>query len=677
MRVSVDVGGTFTDVIVLDEATGAIRLEKVATTPANPAEGVLQGFQKADAAASAIGFFVHGTTLGINAMLTRSGAKVAVVTTRGFRDVYLLGRTDREPMYDFKHKKPESLVPRYLCFEIDERLNYKGEVLTPFNREQAREVVRRIKAEGAQSVAVCFLHSYANPAHELAMLEVLQQEAPEISVTLSHLLSREYREYERTSTTVIDAYIKPITRTYLTRLDNELRDDGFGGHFLMTRSGGGAMTLETAKDQPVHLVLSGPAGGVIGAAYLGKLIGEPNLITFDMGGTSLDVSLIADGHVTIENQQIFELLPISIPTIDIHTIGSGGGSIAWTDDGGHLQVGPKSAGADPGPACYNKGGQDVTFTDAALTIGYLDPDNFLGGEIQIDAELARAAIEKLTGKLGMSANDVAAGIVHISEAKMAGAVRVISIERGYHPKDFALCAFGGGGAFVAANVARELGIPRAIIPPGPANFSALGMLMVDVVHDYAQTSVMGLEKLDTAAVNEIYATLKAQGLAALAEDGFAAENQSFIPTAELRYRGQEHTVNIPMPGLELQPEHIPAIVEAFNSAHQQQYGHSMMEDPIEIVTFRLRAVGLLPRPNLSTIDKGSGDIAAAHKGTRSVYNRARAGTIDYQVYDRARLGAGDSLSGPAIVEEDSSTTLVHEGDSLTVGNYGELVITIG
>jgi N-methylhydantoinase A len=677
MRVSVDVGGTFTDVIVLDEATGAIRLEKVATTPANPAEGVLQGFQKADAAAGEIGFFVHGTTLGINAMLTRSGAKVAVVTTRGFRDVYLLGRTDREPMYDFKHKKPESLVPRYLCFEIDERLNYKGEVLTPFNREQAREVVRRIKAEGVQSVAVCFLHSYANPAHELAMLEVLQQEAPEISVTLSHLLSREYREYERTSTTVIDAYIKPITRTYLTRLDNELRNDGFGGHFLMTRSGGGAMTLETAKDQPVHLVLSGPAGGVIGAAYLGKLIGQPNLITFDMGGTSLDVSLIADGHVTIENQQVFELLPISIPTIDIHTIGSGGGSIAWTDDGGHLQVGPKSAGADPGPACYNKGGQDVTFTDAALTIGYLDPDNFLGGEIQIDAALAKAAIEKLTGKLGMSVNDVAAGIVHISEAKMAGAVRVISIERGYHPKDFALCAFGGGGAFVAANVARELGIPRAIIPPGPANFSALGMLMVDVVHDYAQTSVMGLEKLDTAAVNEIYATLKAQGLAALAEDGFAVEDQSFIPTAELRYRGQEHTVNIPMPGLELQPEHIPAIVEAFNSAHQQQYGHSMMEDPIEIVTFRLRAVGLLPRPNLSTIEKGSGDIAAAHKGTRSIYNRTRAGTIDYQVYDRARLGAGDSITGPAIVEEDSSTTLVHEGDSLTVGDYGELVITIG
>ena len=676
MRVSVDVGGTFTDVIALDEETGSIRLEKVATTPANPADGVLSGFKKAEANPDAIGFFVHGTTLGINAMLTRSGAKVAIATTKGFRDVYLLGRTDREPMYDFKYKKPESLVPRYLSFEVEERLNYKGEVLTEFNRDQAREVARKIKQHGVDSVAVCFLHSYANSAHELAMREVMQEIAPEISVTLSNELSREYREYERTSTTVIDAYVKPITKTYLERLDNELREGGFGGHFLMTRSGGGAMTLSTAKEQPVHLVLSGPAGGVIGGAYLGKLIGYPNLITFDMGGTSLDASLIADGDPSIENQQVFQTLPISIPTIDIHTIGSGGGSIAWVDEGNHLQVGPKSAGADPGPACYNKGGENATFTDAALIVGYLDPENFLGGEINIDPSLAEAAIRKLGDKLGMNVQDVAAGIVHIAEAKMAGAVRVISVERGYHPKDFALCAFGGGGAFVAANVARELGIPRAIIPPGPGNFSAFGMLMVDVVHDYSQTNVMPLAEMDTTTINQIYADLVAQGTQSLAADGFESDKRKFLPTAELRYRGQEHTVNVPLPGVELSAGDIPTITDSFNKAHEQAYGHSMHEDPIEIVTLRLRAIGLLPRPDLQKIEKSSGDIEAARKGSRDVFVRAENAKVSYTVYDRMKLGAGDKIEGPAIIEEPSSTTMVHRGDKLTVGEYGELQIEI-
>ena len=677
MRVSVDVGGTFTDVIVLDEDSGNIQLDKVATTPANPAEGVLQGFAKAGAQTQKIEYFVHGTTLGINAMLTRSGAKVAFVTTSGFRDIYILGRTDREPMYDFKFKKPKSLVPRALCFEVEERLNYRGEVLTPFNAAQAREVARRIRAQGAESVAVCFLHSYANPEHELAFEAVFREVAPELSVTLSHRLSRVYREYERSSTTVIDAYIKPITRSYLTNLNSDLVASGFSGNFLMTRSGGGAMTLETAREEPAHLVLSGPAGGVIGGAYLGKLIDLPNMITLDMGGTSLDVSLIADGAPTVENEQVFQSLPISIPTIDIHTIGSGGGSIAWVDDGAHLQVGPQSAGADPGPACYNKGGRQATFTDAALLIGYLDPANFLGGEIDIDPVLAEAAMQRLADRLGMSVPDVAAGIINISEAKMSGAVRVISVERGYHPRDFALCAFGGGGAFVAANIARELGIPKAIIPPGPGNFSALGMLMVDVVHDYARTHITGLEEMDPASVGELYAIMAERGRTALADDGFATEQQQFIPSAEMRYRGQEHTVNIPMPGLAPGVADIPAITASFNAMHLQQYGHSMELDPIEIVTLRLRAVGLLPRPELVRIAPGSGDIASASRGSRAVYNRELRGPIEYQVIDRMRLGAGDSLAGPAIVEEPSSTTVLHAGDRLTVGEYGELLIDIG
>jgi N-methylhydantoinase A len=673
MRVSIDVGGTFTDVIVLDEKTGALRLEKVETTPANPADGVLQGFQKAEAELGRIDYFVHGTTLGINALLTRTGARVAIITTQGFRDVYELGRTDRDPMYDFKYRKPKSLVPRYLVFEVEERLDYQGNVLTPFNREQAAKIAQCLREHQVEAVAVCFLHGYANPAHEQAMAAVLRQVYPEATVTLSHELSREYREYERTSTSVIDAYVKPITRTYLERLDGELQASGFKGHFLLTRSGGGAMTVASAREQPVHLVLSGPAGGVIGAAHLSHLIGQENLITLDMGGTSLDASLIAGGQPRLENEQLFQTLPISIPTIDIHTIGAGGGSIAWVDDGGHLQVGPQSAGAVPGPACYNKGGQAATFTDAALAVGYLDPNNFLGGEIKLEAALTQQAIEDLAGQLGLSFDETAAGILRISIAKIAGAVRVISIEQGYHPRDFAILAFGGGGAFVAARVARELSIPRVIVPPGPANFSAFGMLMVDVVHDYAQTYVTGLENVDIARLNEIYAGLLERGQAALIEDGFDEAHRTFVPLAELRYQGQEHAVNLTMPGHHLSAGDVPNIITTFNAAHQQQYGHSM-NDPIEIVTLRLRAVGLLPRPEMPKIESGASSANSARKGTRSVYQYEQSRRVDYTIYDRGLLLGGDRIDGPAIIEEPSSTTVIHSGDVLTVGQYGELVI---
>lgn len=675
MRISVDVGGTFTDVIVLDEKTLSLRLEKVETTPENPAIGVLQSFEKADAKLGEIECFVHGTTLGINSLLTRTGAKVAIVTTKGFRDVYELGRTSRDPMYDFKYRKPQTLVPRHLVFEVEERIDYKGNILTPFNRKRALDVARRIRESGLESVAVCFLHSYANPDHELAMGQVLKEECPGVSVTLSHRLSREYREYERTSTTVIDAYVKPITRTYLEKLDGELRGGGFGGQFLLTRSGGGAMTLASAIERPVHLVLSGPAGGVIGAAHLSQLIGYENLITIDMGGTSLDASLVAGGQFTVETEKYFQTLPISIPTIDIHTIGAGGGSIAWIDQGGHLQVGPQSAGAVPGPVCYGKGGQEATFTDAALTIGYLDPDNFLGGEIKLDASLARNAIDELAQKLDMSLEEAAAGIVRISEAKITGAVRVISIERGYHPKDFALLTFGGGGPFVAANVARELGIPRAIVPPGPANFSALGMLMVDVMHDFSQTYVTGLEDVDIGTVNEIYVGLLEHGQEALAEDGFDDKQRAFVPSAELRYQGQEHTVNLPMPGHKLKTGDVTRIVDDFNAAHQTQYGHSM-DDPVEIVTLRMRAVGLLPRPEIPKIGKGTGSADNARKGSRSVYLYEPGKRIDYPVYERSLLLSSDRIEGPAIIEEPSSTTVIHAGDVLTVGEYGELVIEV-
>jgi len=676
MRIAVDVGGTFTDVIVLDEASQTLRLEKVETTPHDPATGVLQGFHKANATLGAINYFVHGTTLGLNALLTRRGAKVAIVTTKGFRDVYELGRTSRDPMYDLKYRKPKTLVPRSLAFEVTERCDARGNVLTPFDRAEARAVAQQLCAHGVEAVAVCFLHAYANATHELLMEEILQQECPTLLVSLSHQLSREYREYERTSTSVIDAYIKPVIRGYLARLDGALRKEGFGGHFLLTRSGGGAMTVVSATEQPVHTVLSGPAGGVIGSRSFSQLLAQPNLITLDMGGTSLDASLVVDGRITVEHEASLENLPLSIPTIDIKTIGAGGGSVGWIDDGGHLQMGPQSAGAVPGPACYRKGGQSATFTDAALLVGYLDPRNFLGGEIQLDLESARQAVSRLARRLQLSAEQTAAGMLRISEAKITGAIREISVERGFHPKDFALLAFGGGGGFVTANVARELGVPRAIVPPGPANFSALGMLMVDVVHDFAQTHVVELHSVDGAILKALATDLIERGQAALARDGFESHNRTFACSADLRYQGQEHTVNVPIVTPEFTAEAVVRLAEDFNAAHMTQYGHCM-DDPVEIVTLRVSAVGVLPRPQLPTIAQGTGRAHAAHKGTRTVYRAVRDGYDNYGVYERGCLLAGDRVDGPAIIEEPSSTTVVHAGDVLTVGKYGELVIHIG
>ncbi|WP_017728843.1 hydantoinase/oxoprolinase family protein [Halalkalibacterium ligniniphilum] len=675
MRISVDVGGTFTDVVTLDSDSGRLSLEKVETIPQNPASGVLKGFRKADVRFEEIDYFVHGTTLGLNALLTRTGANVAIITTKGFRDVYELGRTDRESMYDFKYRKPELLVPRRLRFEVVERLDYQGNILTPFDHDGARELAKELKKENVKSVVVCFLHSYLNPTHELEMEKVLQEEYPSVSVTLSHQLTREYREYERTSTAVIDAYIKPIMQSYLERLDGELNEEGYRGQFLLTRSGGGAMTVKAAKEEPVHSVMSGPAGGAIGAAYMAELTGNPNLITLDMGGTSLDTTMVVDGKITVENEAMVESLPISTPMIDIRTIGSGGGSIAWIDDGGALQVGPKSAGADPGPACYGKGGENATFTDAALTLGYLDEENFLGGAITIDSSLSHEMIQKLSKQLSLTVEQTAAGIVRISEAKITGAIREISVERGFHPKDFALLGFGGGGGLVSCNVAREIGIPTVIIPPGPGNFSAWGMMMVDVVYDVAQTYVTGLERVDVNELNTLYGSLEQNGGESLRDDGFEKEDCKFIRWAELRYAGQEHTVKIEVPSEELKQSNISEIARAFGNAHELQYGHQTT-DPIEIVTLRVRAIGLLEKPKIAKLEIGTAGGAVARKGSRSVYQSTTDNYVEYVVYERFKLFAGDKIEGPAIIEEPSHTTVIHEGDRLAVGEYGELTITI-
>ncbi len=675
MHVAVDVGGTFTDVTILDERSGHYRFEKVETVPSDPAAGVLAGLRKAAVPLEDVTYFIHGTTLGINALLTRSGAQVAIVTTRGFRDVYELGRTDRDPMYDFKYRKPPSLVPRQRVFEVTERLNFRGDVLTEFDTADARQAAARIQASGVDAVAVCFLHSYANPRHEQSMRDLLQAVCPGVTVTLSSDLSREYREYERTSTAVINAYVQPITRTYLGHLQQSLVQAGFQGQFLLTRSGGGVMTVDSARHEPIQLILSGPAAGVIGAAAFGREISVPNLITLDMGGTSLDTSLIANSQPRFMHTQEFQSLPISKPAIDIHTIGAGGGSIAWVDDGGHLQVGPRSAGSVPGPVCYGKGGQHITVTDAALAAGYLDACNFLGGEMALHQERMHTLLADLAARVHLAPVATARGILRLSTVKIAGAVREISVEQGHHPHDFALFAFGGGGPLLATSVARELNIPRVIVPPGAAHFSAFGMLMVDVAHDFAQTYVAGTDSLALDTINQIRHTLHQEAITALTADGIAPDRQLFEPMAEMRYVGQEHAVTLPLPAHALTQDDLPDLIARFNALHHRHYGHSM-DDPVEVVTLRLRATGLLPRPRIPAGESVLGVSPPPPKGERSVALVDTPVMQTYPVYNRSSLPIGLTLSGPAIVEEPTCTTVLHADDSLRVGRHGELQIDV-
>lgn len=671
-RVAIDVGGTFTDVVELSSETGNLRFDKVPTTPAAPTRGVMDAFGVISAGPADVSIFTHGTTLGLNALLTRTGARVAMVGTAGFRDVYLLGRTERRVNFDITYRPPEALLERYDTFEVPERSLFDGSVHLPLDVDAAKAVAATIAERGYDAVAVAFLHSYANPAHERQMRDLLAEIAPDVAVTLSHELSREYREYERTSTAVLDAYVKPIVRRYLEMLAGELDEGGFSGRFLMTRSAGGAMTATAAREQPVSLILSGPAGGVIGAAAFSRIVGEPNLITIDMGGTSLDASLVVDGEPVLHSGAEFEGLPINTPSLYIHTIGAGGGSIGWLDGAGALQVGPQSAGASPGPASYGRGGTQPTFTDAALALGYLGSGTPLGGRLTLDEGLARGALEPIAAELGLDPLALARGMVRISTTKIMGAVRAITVEVGRDPKDFALLSFGGGGGLVAVDVAHELGIPTVIVPPGQGAFSAFGMLMADVQHDFARTAVMPLADLDEQTLTASYGAMTAEARTVLGTEGFDEAEQVLARSVDVRYAGQEHSVTVVVPDAD---DVAAFVAEAFTELHERQYGHTM-DDPIEVTTLRLRASGLVDKPTLPELGPRTGGPLTP-EGARAVYVSAEEPAVPYALYTRESLGARDEIAGPAVISEHTATTVIHAGDTLRVGRLGELVIAVG
>ncbi len=671
-RIAIDVGGTFTDIVTFEGASRRHRFDKVPTTPSDPQRGVLNGFEASGTPLSEVETFIHGTTLGLNALLTRRGAKTGIITTKGFRDVYLLGRTDRIPMYDFKYRKPASLVERQHILEVTERLDYAGNVLVDFDDESAQLAAVRVLELGLQAIAVSFLHSYVNPAHEERMAAILREVAPDVEVTVSSALSRELREYERTSTGVLDAYIKPIVRRYLSKLEATMGERGFGGQFLTTRSGGGAMTVATAKDAPVNLILSGPAGGVLGAAWFAHAAGYPNLITIDMGGTSLDASLVVNGEPLTYYDASFEGLPINLASLYIHTIGAGGGSLVWIDEGNHLQVGPASAGAEPGPAGYGRGGTQATFTDAALYVGYLGNDMALAGSLTLDRDCASAALQATANAIGMSVESVARGVLRISTTKIVGAVRAITVELGRNPAEFALLAFGGGGGLVAADVARELSIETVIVPPGPGAFCAFGMLMADVRHDYARTLIGLLDQLDIVSVQSHLANMRAQGDQALAEEGFEPAAREYLMAIDMRYVGQEHSVRLSIVG-PFSAAEANRLKVSFADAHERAYGHTM-PDQIEVVAVRLSAVGRQARPHVPREERRDG-VTVEPRTTRQVI-QVDGSLSEYRVYHRDDFQHGDRIPGPAVISEHTGTTVFHEGDSASIGAYGEIVIRV-
>lgn len=678
MRVASDIGGTFTDLVYLDESTGEVGVAKASTTPADFAEGVIETLRKARLKVPDTEFFVHGSTIIINALTERKGAKTALITTKGFRDVLEIGRANRPDIYNMYYTKPKPFVPRYLRFEVAERVNYKGQELEPLHEEDVRQAVERCRAEGVQAIAVCFLHSYANPSHEVQCGEIINQIAPDIPVTLSHQVTQEWREYERTNTAVVNSYVLPIARYYLDKLEQDLAGLGMGKVYHVMQSNGGNATFEKGKQAPVNLVESGPVAGVIGAAVIGELIGEPNVISLDIGGTTAKTSLVENGtpkittEYKIEYRRNFAGYPILAPTVDIVEIGAGGGSIAWVDKAGALRVGPVSAGADPGPACYGWGGTQPTVTDANVVAGRINPNYFLGGEIPLDVEKARRALQPIADAFGISTEQAAMGVIRLADANMVNALKLVSVRRGYDPRDFVLIAFGGGGAMHAAALMRELRVKKVIIPTQPAVFSAWGMLMTDLRQDYIRTFIARTDQIRPEALNAIFGEMEAQAAQDLAAQHVTPANMVFQRFADMRYLGQEHTVKVPLPPGMITADKLPEINERFHQLHEHAYTFRL-ESPVELVNYHLTALGRVKKPALKRLDGRSGNAEDALKGERRV-NFDELGFHQSRIYERDRLPVGVTLPGPLVIEEPASTTVVFPDQRVTKDEYGFLHI---
>jgi N-methylhydantoinase A len=680
LRIGVDSGGTFTDICIFDESTGRIFVWKVSSTPGDPSQGIADGIAQAlkalspgeDAAGSVI-YFGHGTTVATNALITGRGAKTGVLTTAGFRDVLEIGRQKRPALYDLQTEKPPILASRDHRFEIRERVRADGSVETPLDEDTLRIAVRRLRESGITAVAVCFLFSFLAPEHEMRARAVLEEEMPDAFISISHEVAPEFREYERLSTTVVNAYLGPIMRDYLQRLQPRLAAFGMQATPNLTQSNGGVISCDTAQSQPVRTVLSGPAAGVMGALTVGRLAGIGGLITFDMGGTSTDVSLIDDFRPQMANDVEVHGYPLKVPMLDIHTVGAGGGSIAALDHG-LLKVGPRSAGAAPGPVCYGLGNLEPTVTDANVVLGVLHQQHLLGGRMPIDADASRAAIGRLAENLGLGLHDTAQGIVRVVVANMARAIRVISVERGYDPRDYAMMAFGGAGPIHATRLAQELDITRILVPKNPGLLCALGLLLTDLRTNMSLTRLGTLHDGAGPDLAAGFEQLSRRAEAWFTQEGIAPALRLLSRGIDMRYGGQGYELTVPCPPGEIGPDAIAALRAGFERLHLQVYGYIAAEEPIQVTTLRLEATGAVPKAELQAYPAATGTAAGAITGQRQVYLPEAGGLCPCPVYDRERLGPGHSIIGPAIVEQMDSTTLLLPGQTATVDAFLNLHI---
>ena len=674
-RVAVDVGGTFTDAVLTDMGGKRLVAVKVPTTPANRADGVMNGVHAAAKAAGvAVGEIeevVHGSTTGTNALIERTGAKVGFLTTAGFRDLLEIGRVMRphEGLYDFTIDRPPPLVPRHLCLEATERVDASGAVLTPLAEDSVAAAAEVFAREKVEAIAICFLFSFLNPAHERRAAEILAARFPGMLITLSSDVSPEYREYERASTTVMNAYLGPVMRKYLERLAERIRAELGTARLSIIQANGGSTSVEHARRLAVTTVNSGPAGGVVAAAFYGRRNKRSRLVSVDMGGTSFDIGLVEGGVSRVTTEGAFQGLPVKIPIIDLHIIGAGGGSIAWIDRGGALNVGPHSAGAEPGPACYGRGGTDATVTDANVVLGRLNPDNFNAGQMALDRDAARRAVGAIAKQLGTSVEEAALGIVRVVNANMIKGIATVTIQRGIDVRDFSLLSFGGAGGVHAVEMARELGMAEALIPPLPGTFSAIGLLVTEMRHDYV--SALGgvtADKADLARLERLFQEMESAGRRELAAQGYNGSRVRLTRMADLKVLGQTYELLLPLPVQKraLDKAGMKALLEAFGKLYRSRYAFFFEGEPIELVNLRLSAEGLNTPVTLKGTGKAKPDAAAARTGRRPVYYQGR-GFVASAVYDREKLRYGMRVKGPAVIEEPTSATLIPPGHAAHVG----------
>ena len=667
-RVSADIGGTFTDLVV-EPSDGVTYVDKVPTTPDNPARGVVEAVRRQFPDPSSIEFFVHGTTVGINAFLERKGERVLLITTTGHRDGYTIARGNRQALYELRYRKPELLVPRRDVHEVRGRVAWDGRVLEPLNEGDFDPIVAKTQAEGIRAIAICFLHAHTFPDHEQQARRILRAALPDISVSLSHEVAKEWREYERASSAVMNAYVAPVVQRYLTSLERQFAEMNMAAPVHVMQSSGGVISAETARRNPVFTLLSGPVGGTIAGTALAASGERRNLLCVDMGGTSFDLSLVIDGRASKTLETELEGLPLLMSVVDIQTIGTGGGSIAWLENGA-MRVGPHSAGSVPGPACYGRGGVEPTVTDANLYLGRLGEKSLLSGEMTLDRTASTRAVERVASEAGLNPRAFAEGILAISNAAMADAMRTITVSQGVDPRNFTLVAFGGAGPMAAAFLAAELDIREVLIPRFPGTFSAWGMLQTDLRRDLTQSFYRPAQAVSVEELEAGYADLEHEGRLALEREGVSINDMSYRRSADMRYMGQEYTINARV----RQPMVLERIVRTFHKSHRRRYGHSSPSAPVEFVNLRIAALGALKKYSQPVeLPPGDGDDPViGHRQAVFDASPQRAAVLS-----RDRLRGSFKVEGPVIVEERSATTVVPPGWRLSVDARGNLLLERG